>query len=94
MNEAETPEVIEPGQLLTAQEARKRARLGLKAWKELRAAGLAVSYHGRQAYVASDDLIAAILRKPEVKLSPLGPCLRRRSDPPTPASANGGRSRD
>lgn len=57
MSTVETPGIIEPGKLYVAEEARQRLRMGRKAWKELRDAGLRVIYKGRQAYVFGDDLL-------------------------------------
>ncbi len=60
MSHNELPGVIEPGRLYTADEARRRLRLGEKTWRELRRKGLPVSYRGRNAFVLGDDLIAAL----------------------------------
>ncbi|MCH8047909.1 MAG: hypothetical protein IID44_29800 [Planctomycetes bacterium] len=51
--------VIEPGKLYLASEARRRLKLGDKAWKQLRADGLKVVRAGRNAYVLGDDLLRA-----------------------------------
>ena len=60
---SDSPGVIEPGRLYVAEEARQRLRIGKAAWRELRLAGLAVTYRGRQAYVFSDDLLAAFRKQ-------------------------------
>ncbi len=66
MSTNDTPGVIEPGRLYTAQEARQRLRLGAASWRELRRAGLRVTYRGRQAYVLADDLLKLFAEHREV----------------------------
>lgn len=51
------PGVIEPGCLLTAEEARKRLGLGAWAWRQLRRAGLRMVRVSGRSFVLSDDLI-------------------------------------
>jgi hypothetical protein len=63
MQSERMPGLIEPGCIVLASEARRCLRLGPKAWKGLRDAGLPIRYVGRQAFVLSDDLIEAL--KPE-----------------------------
>jgi hypothetical protein len=59
MSDSNTPGEIESGKLYVAEEARQRLRIGRTAWRELRESGLQVIRRGRQAYVFSDDLLAA-----------------------------------
>ena len=62
MNDNDKSGVIEPGNLYVAEEARRRLRIGCKAWRELRASGLEVIRRGRQAYVFGDDLLSIFER--------------------------------
>lgn len=56
------PGAIEPGSLYLADEARQRLRMGTWAWRQARRAGLQVVYHGRNAYVFGDDVLAYFRR--------------------------------
>jgi hypothetical protein len=51
------PGVIEPGCILTAEEARARLRFGCWAWRALRRAGLRTITVSGRSFVLSDDLI-------------------------------------
>ena len=64
MTSTESPGVIEPGRLYTAEEVKQRLRLGPKAWRELKRDGLRVVGRGRQCYVLGDDVIRLFGSKP------------------------------
>ena len=53
----DTPNIIEPGCLYTASEAKARLYIGDATWTKLRRRGLRIIRQGRNSYVLSDDIL-------------------------------------